>query len=258
MKESLLEVQNVSAGYGAKTVLHNISFAVDRGDFLSIIAPNGTGKSTLLRCIAGVLPVQTGNILVKGESVSSFPRRDLAKIIAVVGAEEAVFDYSVYQTALMGRFAHISRFGSETAADFRIVEKALQDVGMWEKRDAKMSKLSQGERQKALIARALAQCPEILLLDEPTSHLDLYNQFVILRLIKQLTAKNNIAVVAVIHDVNLAARFSTNLLLLKNGRMLACGPPAAVLSTEVLATMYDMEFVLHNTDGHIYVQPNFT
>ena len=120
-----------------------------------------------------------------------------------------------------------------------------------------MSRLSQGERQKVLIARALAQCPEILLLDEPTSHLDLFNQFAILRLIKELTTKNGIAVIAVIHDINLAARFSTNLLLLKDGRMLAYGPPAAVLSAEVLTAMYGMEFALHNANGYIYVQPNF-
>lgn len=256
MSKQLIEVKSVSAGYGHKTIIEDINFTVDRGSFLSIIAPNGTGKSTLLRCIGGVLPLKTGSIIIDGTPVAAFSRRELAKKVAVVGEEDAAFDYSVYQTAFMGRFAHISRFGGESAQDHQIVEQALNDVGMWAKRNDNMSRLSQGERQKVLIARALAQQPEILLLDEPTSHLDVYNQFVILRLIKELTIKNNIAVVAVIHDINLALRFSTRLVLLKNGKMLACGEPD-ILSEDLLLSMYGMEFVLHRQDEQIYAQPSF-
>ncbi|EAX47633.1 ABC transporter related [Thermosinus carboxydivorans Nor1] len=257
MQNPLLEVRSVSAGYGSKLILRDITFTVNRGDFLSIIAPNGTGKSTLLRCIGGVLPVQKGSINICGQDIRAFSRRALAKKIAVVSEEDATFDYSVYQTAFMGRFAHISRFGGETPEDHRIVQQVLNDVGMWEKRQVNMSQLSQGERQKVLIARALAQCPELLLLDEPTSHLDIRNQFLILKLIKELTAKNNIAVIGVLHDINLALRFSTHLALLKDGRMLAYGSPD-VLTEEILGVMYGLNFVLRHYEGYVYVQPSYT
>lgn len=256
-KQPLLQVDTIWAGYGPKTILRDISFTVAPGQFLSIIAPNGTGKSTLLRCISGVLPLKQGSLTINGMAVSSFSRRQLAKLIAVVGEEDTAFDYTVLQTVAMGRFAHIGRFGSESLEDRRIIQQALQDVGMWDKRQQNLSRLSQGERQKVLIARALAQCPQILLLDEPTSHLDIRNQFAILGLIKQLIAKSNMAVVAVIHDINLALQFSTHLLLMKDGEMLACGEPADVLSEDILRAMYGIDFVLHRTQRSWYVQPNF-
>jgi iron complex transport system ATP-binding protein len=255
--QPLQKVDGIWAGYGTKTILHDISFAVEPGQFLSVIAPNGTGKSTLLRCISGVLPAKQGSLVVGGKAVSSFSRRELAKLSAVVGEEETAFDYTAYQTEAMGRFAHIGRFGSAGLEDRRIVQQSLIDVGMWDKRQHNLSRLSQGERQKVLIARALAQCPQVLLLDEPTSHLDIRNQFAILGLIKQLMVKSNTAVVAVIHDINLALQFSTHLLLMKDGEMLAYGQPADVLSEGTLRTMYGIDFVLHRNQQSLYVQPNF-
>lgn len=252
----LLEVAGVSAGYGTKLILHDISLTIDRGDFLSIIAPNGTGKSTLLRCISGILKVQKGSITLDGKEVQCYPRRLLAQKVAVVGEEDTAFDYSAYETALMGRFAHIDRFSGEKPVDYEIVEQALSDVGMWNKRAAMMNELSQGERQKVLIARALAQQPEILLLDEPTSHLDIRNQYLILKLIQELTAKNNIAVVGVLHDINLALRFSNKLAFLKDGKLLAYGS-AEVVSEELLTEMYGFKFMLRHDGGHVYVQPSY-
>jgi len=254
----LIVAESIWAGYGSKIVLQDISFSVETGQFVSIIAPNGTGKSTLLRCLAGVLPLKQGSLAVNGRPVSSYSRRELAKIIAVVGEEDMAFDYTVYQTVAMGRFAHINRFSSVSLEDRRIIQQALQDVGMWDKRQQYLSRLSQGERQKVLIARALAQCPQILLLDEPTSHLDIRNQFVILGLIKRLMAKSNMAVVAVIHDINLALQFSTHLLLMKNGKMLIYGKPAEVLNESILRTMYGIDFVMHRNSPIIYIQPNYS
>lgn len=252
----ILQVEGVSAGYSTRLVLQDISLAAGRGEFVSIIAPNGTGKSTLLRCISGVLPVKQGKVWLDGQPITAYSRRKAAQKIAVVGEDDSTFDFSVYQTVFMGRFPHLDRFQGETKEDHAIAEAALNDVGMIEKNNALMSQLSQGERQKVLIARALAQCPELLLLDEPTSHLDIRNQFVILQLIKDLTRKKNIAVIGVLHDINLALRFSDKLALLKDGKLLAYGPPE-VLSEELLSRLYGMDFMLQRQGNHVFVHPSY-
>lgn len=252
----ILQIQALDVGYSLNAVLRNISFNVKAGEFVSIVAPNGTGKSTLLKTTAGLLPALSGLILLNGKTVADYSRRELAKQIAVVSSDVAAPAYTAYQMVTMGRFPHISRFAGLTAQDHSIVQTAMEEVDIWKKRTCLCSELSQGERQKVIIARALAQQPKLLLLDEPTAHLDVSNQYSILHLIKKLALQKEIAVVAVIHDINLAIQFSTHLLLLKNGRLLSYGRPAEVITAETLNKLYDMDFTLYGEAAATYVRPN--
>jgi iron complex transport system ATP-binding protein len=253
----ILTVQSLTVGYGSKKILADVAFAVTPGQFIGVIAPNGTGKSTLLKTIAGILPPLMGTILLEGKPLSFYSRRELAKRIAVVGSEMAAVHYTALQMVLMGRFAHIPRFSNAAAKDQAIVQAAMEDVGIWDKRHCLCDELSQGEKQKVIIARALCQQPELLLLDEPTAHLDICNQFGILQLIKNVASRNKIAVIAVLHDINLALQFSTHLMFLKNGRLLAYGEHQSLISTDILKILYDMDFTLYQDAAATYVRPNW-
>lgn len=252
----ILQVQSLVAGYGSRTVLQDISFTVSTGQFVSLVAPNGAGKSTLLKTIAGVLPPWNGFILLKDKPLTSYSRRELAKQIAVVGSDVTAQDYTALQMVLMGRFPHMRRFSGPSAEDHAIVQMAMEDVGIWHKRLCLCSELSQGERQKVIIARALAQQPVLMLLDEPTAHLDIGNQFGILQLVKRLALCKDLAVIAVIHDINLALQFSTHLLFLHNGRILAFGKPQEVTTSKILKKLYGMDFTICCDAVATYVRPN--
>jgi len=252
----LLRIQSLDAGYGAKTVLQNINLTADAGQFISVVAPNGAGKSTLLKTIAGVLAPLNGSVLLKGKALADYSRRDIATRIAVVGAETTRFEYTALQMVMMGRFPHVGRFAGPTAADRSIVQATMETVGVWDMRLCPCDELSQGERQKVVVARALAQQPALLLLDEPTAHLDIGNQFAILQQIKDIGLQRNMAVIAVIHDTNLALRFSTHLLFLQDGRTLAYGEPREIALADMLRTMYGMEFIVHRDAAATYIQPN--
>jgi len=252
----ILQIQSLAAGYGAEKVLRNISLTVKAGQFVGVVAPNGAGKSTLLKTIAGVLPSLHGSILLQGKALACFSRREVAKQIAVVGTDVTNFDYSALQMVLLGRFAHIRRFAGPSAEDRSIVRAAMEAVDIWHKRSRSCGELSQGERQKVIIARALAQQPKLLLLDEPTAHLDIGSQYGILQLIKKLAWQKEMAVIAVMHDINLALEFSTQLLFLHNGRMLSFGEPQEVATPANLKKMYGLDFTLYRHGAATYVRPN--
>lgn len=251
----LLTVTGVAAGYQGRAVLRDISLTADPGQFISIVAPNGAGKSTLLRAIAGTLPLLNGEILLAGRPLHSFSRRDLARRVAMVGPEPAAGDYTARQMVAMGRFPHLSRLAGPSAADAAIVAAALDSVGLAAAGDRRFGQLSQGERQKVLIARGLAQEPRLLLLDEPTAHLDIAGQLAILGLVRDLTNRKGLAVVAIIHDLNLALRFSDRLMLLSRGRTAAWGRPEEAATAEVLQEIYGIDFVLDRDGGQLYVRP---
>ncbi|HWQ61661.1 MAG TPA: ABC transporter ATP-binding protein [Negativicutes bacterium] len=252
----ILRLESLDAGYGAKTVLQNINLTVDAGQFIGVVAPNGTGKSTLLKTIAGVLPPLTGSVLLQGKALTDYSRRDIATRIAVVGVEATYFEYTALQMVMMGRFPHIGRFSGPSAADRSIVQATMEAVGIWDMRLCPCDELSQGERQKVVVARALAQQPALLLLDEPTAHLDIGNQFAILQLIRNIGLQRNMAVIAVIHDTNLALRFSTHLLFLQDGRTLAYGKSQDIALAETLQTLYGMEFIIYRDAAATYVRPS--
>lgn len=252
----ILDIQLLDAGYKATPVLQEINLAVRAGQFVSVVAPNGAGKSTLLKTIAGVLPQLKGSISLHGKLLTSYERREIARQIAVVGSDVPILEYTALQMVLMGRFPHLQRFSGPSRVDHAIVQEAMEDVGIWDKRFCVCSELSQGERQKVTIARALAQCPRLLLLDEPTAHLDICNQYGILHLIKRLAQKKGMAIIAVIHDINLAIEFSTQLLFLQDGRMLAYGEPQEVATPDILRKLYGMNFTCYGDAAATYVRPN--
>lgn len=220
-----LALAGVRAAYDGDDVLRDVSLTVGPGEPTGVIGPNGSGKSTLVRVASGVMASRAGTVTVDGAPPS-------ARAVAVVPQETAVdFDFTCREIVEMGRFPH----GDEDPA---VVRDAMERSGTWELRDRLITELSGGERQRVVFARALAQAPQVLLLDEPTTHLDIRFQLDLMRLVRRET---HLAVLCVMHDLNLAAAFCTRLVLLHEGRVFATGSPAEVLTTENLRRTYGVE-----------------
>ncbi|HEY0922247.1 ABC transporter ATP-binding protein [Rheinheimera pacifica] len=240
----MLELSAVCLRFGAKQVLHNISFSLQKGEFVGIIGPNGAGKSSLLRLIQGALSAQSGQILLKQRPLSSFATAELARTLAVVSQTAApLFALTVEQVAGMGLLPHKSWFELNSSYDSAQVRLALQKVGLAGKYSDVVDTLSGGEIQRLYIARALVQQPSLLLLDEPTNHLDVQYQHQILQLVKAL----GIPLLACLHDLNLAAMYCDKLLLLNQGEQVAFGSPAEVLQPQLMQQVFGLpcEIVLH-------------
>jgi iron complex transport system ATP-binding protein len=240
----LLELSTVCLRFGAKQVLHNISFSLQKGEFVGIIGPNGAGKSSLLRLIQGALSAQSGQILLKQRDISCFGTAELARTLAVVSQTTApLFALTVEQVASMGLLPHKSWFELNSSYDRAQVKLALQKTGLSHKSSDVVDTLSGGELQRLYIARALVQQPALLLLDEPTNHLDVQYQHQILQLVKAL----GIPLLACLHDLNLAAMYCDKLLLLHQGRQVAFGSVAEVLQPELMAQVFGLpcEIALH-------------
>jgi cobalamin transport system ATP-binding protein len=244
---SKLEIKALSFGYSNNLILKNISFEVEEGEFVSIIGPNGSGKSTLLKCITNINKPKSGDVFIEGIKINDHKTKELAKKVAVVPQDTFIdFDFTVFDTVLMGRSPYISRFERETEEDFRITKEALKLTDTLGLRDRKISELSGGERQRVIIARALAQQPDIILLDEPTSHLDINHQMEVLNFLKELNKQNKMTLLIVIHDINLAARYSDKLVLLKDGEILDIGTPEDVITSENMEKAYEMNMLINH------------
>ncbi len=241
----MLSLQNISAGYAGRLVLQNVAVDITAGEFVGLIGPNGSGKTTLLRVISGVLPTRQGEVWLGGRKLQEMGRRDVAKHVAHL-LQECTFGlaFSVREVVLMGRSPHLPRFGRETERDLAIVERAMDLANVSHIADRPITGISGGERQRAFIAMCLAQEPEVLLLDEPTSHLDIGHQLSILNLIRNLNHQTRMTVVAVFHDLNLAAEFCDRLVLLDRGRVVAEGTPADVLTTERILNVYGVSVLI--------------
>jgi iron complex transport system ATP-binding protein len=231
----ILSVDGVEFSYNSRPVLKNIEFEVNRGELFSILGNNGAGKTTLLKCLNKILRPQRGAILVEEKDLFALSRREVARQLGYVAQRHESTRFTVFDAVLLGRKPHI-KWGP-TARDLEIVRNVLEALGMEELSLRYLDELSGGELQKVVIARALAQEPRVLLLDEPTSNLDLKNQFEVLRIVKEAARERNIAVVVVMHDLNLALRFADKFLLLKNGTIFACGG-MEVMTPENIAGVY--------------------
>lgn len=237
----MLELEKVTVGYDRKAILNNISFALEKGDFLGVIGPNGSGKTTLLRVISKILKPWRGKVTLEGKELSEIGPRELAKRMAVVPQrmQELFFSYSVRDFILLGRTPYLRRFQLlESEEDLRVVWEVMKETDTIGLEERNLEDLSGGERQRTIIAQALAQEPEILLLDEPTAHLDINHQVEILNLIKNLNQRKNLTVLMISHDLNLAAEYCERLILLKEGRVFQEGSPQDILTYENIEDVY--------------------
>ncbi|MCL6448955.1 MAG: ABC transporter ATP-binding protein [Armatimonadetes bacterium] len=251
----LFQIKGVCFSYGSVPVLENVTFNVQSGEMLGIVGPNGSGKSTLLRCLARVLKPRVGTIFLDRKNLADLRGREVGRCLGYVpppGTGQA-FPCTVLETILQGRRPHLTWGVGER--DLVVASRALDYLGLTDLGDRQLGELSSGQRQKVFIARALAQEPVVFLLDEPTATLDVRYQLEVLALMQELARSHQRLVVVVLHDLNLAARYSDHLILLHEGRIFAAGAPEAVLSPENIRTVYGVEAVVAKNRWGLQITP---
>jgi iron complex transport system ATP-binding protein len=254
----MLKIDSLTVAYGDKVVLRDVSFEVQPGEILALIGPNGTGKSTLIRAVTGVVSVRSGQVSVNGQSLTGLSHAQRAKILAVVPqARQLGGAFSVEQAVMMGRTPYLNWLGQEGEADKAAVRAALQQTCLETFADRPIAKLSGGEQQRVLLARALAQSTPVLLLDEPTNHLDLQHQTNLLSIVKRLADEKNLAVVMAMHDLNLVSFFADRVALLVDGELKGLGTPQKVIRAEQISAAYHtpVEIVPHPVTGAPIIFP---
>jgi len=233
-----VEVNNLSFSYGPKAILSNLSVWVNTGEFFGIIGPNGVGKTTLLKLIAGLLKCDHGDIKIFGEPLSRIPINKRAQLISYVPQENYFyFDFSVLDVVLFGRHPYLKSMERPKKHDIEKAIEALRFTDGLELKDRNIMELSSGERQRVVLARALASEPKILLLDEPTSYLDMTHQVDIINILKKLN-QEGITIVLLSHDINLTSLVCNRLLLLSEGKVVACDTPEKIISGDILKRVY--------------------
>ncbi|MFC1919433.1 ABC transporter ATP-binding protein [Chloroflexota bacterium] len=238
----MLEAKGISLGYHHKAVLSDIFLKAIPGEIVGLIGPNGCGKSTLIRGMCRVIEPWSGQVFINGRDIAEIHRQELARLIAVVPQTPLLPPaFTAFEVVLMGRTPHLGWFRSESASDITIAWKAMQSTGTASFAERRVGELSGGERQRVTIARALSQEPKVMLLDEPTAHLDINYQIQIMDTVLNLCSKGNIAVVIALHDLNLAAQYCQRLILLNKGRIYFEGTPDQVITGETIREIYGVE-----------------
>jgi iron complex transport system ATP-binding protein len=236
---AVLKFEGATVGYGSKAVLRDVSLTVNAGEVVAVVGPNGVGKSTLVRAASGVLAPLEGQILVDGQDIQGLTPAQRARAIAVVPqATSLPGAFTALQVVLAGRTPYLGWLEREGPADLEIALRAMQRTAIRDFIDRRVDEMSGGEQQRLLIARALAQQATVLLLDEPTAHLDLRHQDAVLELVRQLALEGGLAVMITLHDLNLVARFADRVALLSHGRVRKLGLPAEVLTPDELQAVY--------------------
>jgi len=237
--DPLLKINDLSGGYGRKTVIKDLSLDIKKGEFIGIIGPNGSGKSTLLRLMSRALPPQGGTVAFERNDISRMDLKKFCRKVAFVQQDTLIsFSFTVWEIALLGRTPHLKRLQLEGKRDFDIARESLALTDSLRLKDKQIDQLSAGERQRVIIAKALTQGPVLLFLDEPTSHLDIGHQIEILDLLKKLNRKDGLTVVMVLHDLNLASEYCDRLVLLEGGRVFKEGTPEEVLTYQDIEKVY--------------------
>ncbi len=237
----MLKIEGLSVAYGSRRVLHNISLQVQSGEVLALIGPNGAGKSSLVRAVSGVIPVEGGTVRTNGHDLLALSPMQRARSLAVVPQAASLPPaFTVWETVLLGRTPYLNFLGQVSARDEEIVRQALAKVDALDLAGRRVGELSGGEQQRTLLARALAQSTPILLLDEPTAHLDLQHQISLMELVQSLAHTEQLAVLIALHDLNLAARYADRVALLVEQAIEAVGTPAEVMTAKVISAAYGL------------------
>ncbi|AEE95954.1 ABC transporter related protein [Mahella australiensis 50-1 BON] len=256
--EYILEARDLSCAYDQTTIIEHLDLAIERSSMVGILGPNGSGKTTLLRHISAALKPRSGVVLLNGVDVFAMRRRMLARKIAYVPQSTAAdFEFSAMDVVMMGRIPYMKGFQSESHADMSAVKQAMDMTGTWQFRDRSITELSGGELQRVMIARALAQQPEILMLDEPTAHLDLQFQMEILDLLRQLVDHHGLTVIVVLHDINLAVQFCDKVVFMQSGSIIADGRPQDVITEQLISDVYNVAVSIWHDEatGSICIAP---
>ena len=249
-----LKVRGVSFNYGSRPALKNITLSINEGEVVSLVGPNGSGKTTLIKCINKVLKPKQGTILIKGRDIKKIKLKGLSRLLGYVPQSAAhFFPSTVFDTVLLGRKPYVN--WRISPRDKETVSQILSLMGLEGMALRQFNELSGGERQKALIARALAQEPQVLLFDEPTSNLDLRHQLEVLGIVKSAVKKKEIVAIMAMHDLNLASRFSDKIIFLCKGKIHDIGEPRRVLTRENIRRVYGVDVIISKNLGNPHIIP---
>jgi len=252
----MLDIRDLHFAHDKKNILKGISFRAIKGEITTILGPNGSGKTTLFKCIAGIWKPSKGNIIWNGEEINKLSLKERARIFSFVPQEhKPSFSYTVLDVVITGRASYLRRFSLPSKDDHKIAEDALKKVGIYHLKYRPYTKISGGERQLVLIARALAQSSPIMLLDEPISHLDFNNQIKILKLIKNLSRERGMSIIMTVHDPNLAMNFSDRVIVIKDGIKLKEGDPEKVITESTIKETYGIDVMILSFDGKKAIIP---
>lgn len=256
----MIKLNHISKAYDTKVVLHDVNLTVEQGEFIGLIGPNGSGKSTLLRMISGVEHADNGSVELRGKSVRDYPRKVLAKWLAVLEQDALpALGFTTREIVEMGRYPFQSWLGDDSNNGYQLVDAILERLKLSEIAERRVDILSGGQRQRVALGRVMAQEPLLLLLDEPTTYLDIAYQIQMMDYILKWQVECGLTVVAVLHDLNLAAQYCTRLLMMSDGQIVADGTPAEIITTDLIKQVYGTEPIVlsHPVSGvpQILLQP---
>jgi iron complex transport system ATP-binding protein len=257
--KNMLEINNLSVFYGDRQILHDIQLEVRSGEIVVLLGPNGAGKSTLIRSISGVIPIRMGNIFVDQKDVTSLSTMERARHISVVSQAVSIPPaFTVWETVLLGRTPYLNFLGQTSAKDETIARQALEQVDVLHLTEKRMNEISGGEQQRVLLARTLAQDTPILLMDEPTTHLDISHQVDLLKLITKQAREKNLTVLIALHDLNLASMFADRIAIVQNGLLCVAGTPQETLTSEIINSVYHVpvHVLSHPQSGAPFIIPD--
>jgi len=254
---TIINCSNLGFSYNGTDVLNGINLSIDPGKMVGILGANGAGKSTLLKILCGVLKPKTGEALFKNKALSKMDRREIAKGIAYIPQDPMfAFPFTVNEVVLLGRAPYIGRFEFEREQDKEVAKRAMETVGIIHLKDRLISEVSAGERQLTSIARGLVQEPELMILDEPATYLDVKHRTEIMNILRELKEEKGISVLAATHDIFSSLFYFDEIMILKDGNVLAQGKADQIINNETLSTAYGIEVIVRKENGRIFVFPN--
>jgi len=256
----MLMIDSLTVAYGDRLAINHVSFSLSPGSILGVIGPNGSGKTTLIRALSGILPIRSGKIEVNGKDLAHLDTMERARMLAVVPqVRQLPAAFTAREVVLLGRTPHLNWLGQVSGKDDNIASQAMERTHTLDLADRRISELSGGEQQRVLLARALAQSTPILLMDEPTTYLDMKYQFDFLDQVRQLVQQETLSVLLVLHDLNLVVRFADRVALLYEGELKALGKPEEVLDPALLSEVYHLplQVISSGQKGYPLVLPNF-